>query len=214
MFDENEFVRDVHDKKIVHPKGDYLFRLSGREREKSASFYTPEVLTRCLVKYTLKERLEGLAAGEILELTVCEPAMGSGAFLNEVVNQLAHAYLKKRQEELAETIPSDQYAEEWQKVKYHFTCHNCYGVDKNPRALELAKLSLWLNTLHSDFQTPYLDQRLATGDSLIGARRQAYHRADLVRKNSKKSPNWLGAAPERVKPVSYTHLTLPTIYSV
>jgi Eco57I restriction-modification methylase len=206
MFDENEFVRDAHDKKIVHPKGDYLFRLSGREREKSASFYTPEVLTRCLVKYTLKERLEGLAAGEILELTVCEPAMGSGAFLNEVVNQLSHAYLEKRQEETGETIPSDQYPREWQKVKYHFTCHNCYGVDKNPRALELAKLSLWLNTLHSDFQTPYLDQRLATGDSLIGARRQAYHRADLVRKNSKKSPNWLGTAPERVKHCEKGHV--------
>ena len=206
VFDEKEFVKNEHDRKIVHPKGSYLFRLSGREREKSASFYTPEVLTRCLVKYTLKERLGpaaggpaagelGLSSDEILKLTVCEPAMGSGAFLNEVVNQLAHAYLEKRQEETQESIPSDQYAQEWQKVKYHFTCHNCYGVDKNPRALELAKLSLWLNTLHSDFQTPYLDQRLATGDSLIGARRQSYHRADLVRKS--KKDNWLSKAPER-----------------
>ena len=198
-FDEKEFVRDEHDRKRTHEKGTYLFRLSGREREKSASFYTPEVLTQCLVKYTLRERLKDVSANEILELKLCEPAMGSGAFLIETVNQLAHAYLEARQEETEDNIPSEDYLREWQMVKAYITCHNCYGVDKNPRALELAKLSLWLNSLSSELETPYLDQRLGTGDSLIGCRRQAYHRADLVRKNSKKNPNWQGKAPERVQ---------------
>ena len=61
--------------------GDELYEVKSA-REMSASYYTPEVLTRCLTKRTLAERLKDLLADEILELTVCEPAMGSGAFLN------------------------------------------------------------------------------------------------------------------------------------
>ena len=62
---------------------------AGREREKSASYYTPEVLTQCLVKYALRELLKDVEnADDILKLTVCEPAMGSAAFLNEAINQL------------------------------------------------------------------------------------------------------------------------------
>ena len=66
----------------MYEKGTFIYRLAGREREKSASYYTPEVLTKCLVKYALKELLEGKTADEILKLTICEPAMGSAAFLN------------------------------------------------------------------------------------------------------------------------------------
>ena len=80
-----------------YEKGTFIYRLAGREREKSASYYTPEVLTKCLVKYALKELLEGKTADEILELTVCEPAMGSAAFLNEAINQLAEAYIDRKQ---------------------------------------------------------------------------------------------------------------------
>ena len=69
----------------------HLIRLAGRDREVRASDYTPEVLTQALVKYALKELLQDKTADEILTLTVCEPAMGSAAFLNETVNQLAEA---------------------------------------------------------------------------------------------------------------------------
>lgn len=55
-----------------YEKGAFIYRLAGREREKSASYYTPEVLTKCLVKYALKELLEGKTADEILALTVCD----------------------------------------------------------------------------------------------------------------------------------------------
>lgn len=92
----------------MYEKGSFIYRLAGREREKSASFYTPEVLTKCLVKYALKELLKDKTADEILHLTVCEPAMGSAAFLNEAINQLAEAYLTKKQEELGETISYDK----------------------------------------------------------------------------------------------------------
>ncbi|WP_459694613.1 hypothetical protein, partial [Achromobacter xylosoxidans] len=67
-------------------------RLAGRAREKSASYYTPEILTRCLVEHALREILPGKSADDLLHLTVCEPAMGSAAFLNEAVSQLAEAY--------------------------------------------------------------------------------------------------------------------------
>ena len=56
----------------MYKKGEFIYRLAGREREKSASYYTPEVLTKCLVKYALKELLEDKTADEILELTICE----------------------------------------------------------------------------------------------------------------------------------------------
>ena len=83
--------------------------LQDGEREKSASYYTPEVLTRCLVKYALKELLEGKTADEILELKICEPAMGSAAFLNEAVNQLAEAYLTLKQKETGITISHEDW---------------------------------------------------------------------------------------------------------
>lgn len=88
QYTEDERVRNDDGTLRVHPKGEFIYRLAGREREKSASYYTPEVLTRCLVKYALKELLEDKSADDILELTICEPAMGSAAFLNEAVSSL------------------------------------------------------------------------------------------------------------------------------
>ena len=108
----------------MYEKGTFIYRLAGREREKSASYYTPEVLTKCLVKYALKELLKDKTADEILHLTVCEPAMGSAAFLNEAINQLAEAYLTKKQEELGETISYDKRFEELQKVKMFIADRN------------------------------------------------------------------------------------------
>jgi hypothetical protein len=95
---------------LCHEKGRYLYRLAGRNRDKSASFYTPESLTNCTVKYALKELLNEIrCADDILQLTVCEMAMGSAAFLNESVNQLAEAYLRLKQQETGRTIPHEDY---------------------------------------------------------------------------------------------------------
>lgn len=207
-YEDSEFRKTPTGAKIVHPKGSFLFRLAGRDREKSASYYTPEVLTRCLAKYTLKERLGewgkpgALGADEILELTVCEPAMGSGAFLNEAVSQLAHAYLERKQAELGQTIPAEDFLNELARAKYHFVNHRCYGVDLNPLAAELGKVSLWLGVLQPDVQAPFLDPRVRVGNSLIGARREVYSVADLIQKANKKAGtvNWLGKAPTRVAP--------------
>jgi type I restriction-modification system DNA methylase subunit len=198
--DEKVFVKDEkgHQALKVHPKGKFIYRLAGRDRQKSASYYTPEVLTKCLVKYTLKERLEGLTADEILKLTVCEPAMGSAAFLNEAVNQLSEAYLTLKQQELNKRIPHEEYREALQQVKMHIADHNVFGVDLNPIAVELAEVSLWLNALSKSNQVPWFGYQLFSGNSLIGARRQVYYPNQLLTKN--KDDRWYKHEPKRLDP--------------
>ena len=178
----------------MYEKGTFIYRLAGREREKSASYYTPEVLTKCLVKYALKELLKDKTADEILHLTVCEPAMGSAAFLNEAINQLAEAYLTKKQEELGETISYDKRFEELQKVKMYIADRNVYGCDLNPVAVELAEVSLWLNTIYKGAYVPWFGTQLVNGNSLIGARRQVYSQSAL------EAGKWYDKAPRRIMP--------------
>lgn len=200
QYDEDERVR-VNDKDPksalrMYKKGTFIYRLAGREREKSASYYTPECLTKCLVKYALKELLKDKTADEILELTVCEPAMGSAAFLNEAINQLAEAYLDKKQKELGESIPAEKRLGELQKVKMYLADRNVYGIDLNPIAVELAEVSLWLNTIYEGGFVPWFGTQLINGNSLIGARRQCYSVKQL--KATEKGLRWYENAPERV----------------
>ncbi|WP_461534716.1 Eco57I restriction-modification methylase domain-containing protein [Spongorhabdus nitratireducens] len=189
-----------HKKLRVHEKGRFIYRLAGRDRQKSASYYTPEVLTKCLVKYTLKERLEGLKADDILKLTVCEPAMGSAAFLNEGVNQLAEAYLTRKQQELNTRIPHEEYRDALQQVRMYIADRNVYGVDLNPIAVELAEVSLWLNALSSANQVPWFGYQLFNGNSLIGARRQVYSPTLLTKK--RKQERWFNTEPKRLDPLN------------
>ncbi|NJD36342.1 MAG: class I SAM-dependent DNA methyltransferase [Betaproteobacteria bacterium] len=165
--------------KRLHRKGSFIYRLTGRAREKSASYYTPEVLTKCLVEHALKEILPGKSADEILQLTVCEPAMGSAAFLNEAVNQLAEAYLQQKQKELGRTIPHEEYATEKQRVKMYIADTNVFGADLNPVAVELAEVSLWLNAIFKGSHVPWFGLQLYTGNSLVGARREVFSTAQL-----------------------------------
>lgn len=197
-YDEDERVRyEKGDKKgqlRKYEPGIFIYRLAGREREKFASYYTPEVLTKCLVKYALKELLKDKTADEILNLTICEPAMGSAAFLNEAINQLAEAYLNKKQEELGKTVAYDQRFEEQQKVKMFIADRNVYGVDLNPIAVELAEVSLWLNTIYKGAYVPWFGTQLVCGNSLIGARREVYYTSKL------ENGTWYKEAPDRIMP--------------
>ncbi|RLB03218.1 MAG: hypothetical protein DRG59_11905, partial [Deltaproteobacteria bacterium] len=181
----------------MYPKGTFIYRLAGRDRQKSASYYTPEVLTRCLVKYALKELLQDKTADEILKLTICEPAMGSAAFLNEAVNQIAEAYLDRKQKETGQTISHDNYKREKQKVKMYLADNNVFGVDLNPVAVELAEVSLWLNSIYKGAYVPWFGMQLVTGNSLIGARRQVFP-SSLLSKNS--NHRWLDEVPTRIMP--------------
>lgn len=177
---------------VRHAKGSFVFRLSGRDRQRSASYYTPEVLTKCVVKHALAELItKDTKAHEILEYRICEPALGSGAFLNEAINQLAAEYLHRRQDELGRRIEPEAYATELQKVKAYIALHRAYGVDLNSTAVELAEVSLWLNVMHRGLQAPWFGLHLRRGNSLIGARRATYDFTSLGR--AKKS--WLKTSP-------------------
>jgi len=201
-YDEDERVRyefgDDQGKLRKHEKGRFIYRLAGRERAKSASYYTPEVLTKCLVKYALKELLEGKTADEILSLTICEPAMGSAAFLNEAVTQLAEAYIDLKQKELDEYISYEDRQQELQRVKMYIADRNVYGIDLNPTAVELAEVSLWLNTIYSGGFVPWFRTQIVNGNSLIGARRQVYRIEQLETNQSTK--RWWENAPVRIEP--------------
>ena len=210
QYTDDEKVHDVVEGRRrlrMHPKGSFIYRLAGRDRQKSASYYTPQVLTQCLVKYALKELLVSdrvRCADDILTLTVCEPAMGSAAFLNEAVNQLAEAYLERKQAELKQRIPHEQYPQELQKVRMFIADRNVFGVDLNPVAVELAEVSIWLNAIYGEqdeqgqplpARVPWFGYQLFAGNSLIGAWHQVFNAASLI-KGAK--PAWHEEAPRRV----------------
>lgn len=175
---------------VIHPVGSYVYRLAGRDRQTSASYYTPESLTQATVEQTLRFRLDddgeidprepekspklAVTAAEVLRWRVCEPALGSGAFLNEAVNQLSELYLKLAQHERDEQIDPEEYPRELQKVKAYIALHNAYGVDLNKTAVELAEISLWLNTMYPGMRAPWYGLHLHRGNSLIGAARKVY----------------------------------------
>lgn len=206
-FKEEEILKDSenpqYDKQI--PKGHFVYRLNGRDRKKSASYYTPEVLTQTTVKYTLKGIIDSLkerqkkgedCADEILALKILEPAMGAAAFHNEVINQLADAYLELKEEEEVrkgrKRIVPGNYADEMQKVKAFIAANNVYGVDLNPTAVELGKLSLWLNCMHKNMETPFFAHRLGTGNAVVGCWLKVYNEKQVIaeypasEKNKKK----------------------------
>ncbi|WP_405193191.1 hypothetical protein [Streptomyces anulatus] len=173
-----------------YEKGSFVYRLAGRDRETSASYYTPESLTKVTVELTLKNRLDQerdangnvikTRASELLKYKICEPALGSGAFLNEAINQVADEYLRRRQDELGTPIPTADALTEKQKARAYIALHNAYGVDLNATGVELAEVSLWLNAMHPGMRAPWFGLHLRRGNSLIGARRTVYAGEDIT----------------------------------
>src|SRR6185437_11263192 len=115
------------------------------------------------------ERLtENATPEEILDLKICDPAMGSGAFLVEACRTLGERLVKAwgRWPNERPVIPADEDEELHARRLIAQRC--LYGVDKNPRAVDLARLSLWLATLARDHEFTFLDHALKCGDSLVG----------------------------------------------
>ena len=213
---ERELVNYSEDERVRYPDksphagelrtyepGTFIYRLAGRERETSASFYTPDSLAQCLVKYALKEIEPRIhQATDILDLKICEPAMGSATFLNETINQLATMYLNRREKErVAEegqraAIPAERRQAELQKVKMYIADHNIYGIDLNPVAVELGEVSLWLNTICEGSFVPWFGTQLQCGNSLIGGRRVGYLESDLTSKT--KNRHWYEVEPKHI----------------
>ncbi len=188
--DENGFPTG---ERVRYRPGSFVYRLAGRDRQTSASYSTPQSLTSVTVQLALEQRIkeEGrpVTAAEVLRWRVCEPALGSGAFLNEAIDQLAALYLRLREEETGDRLEPDERALALQKIKAYIALHNCYGVDLNETAVELAEVSIWLNVMHRGLQAPWFGLHLVRGNSLIGAGRRLYSPDKLAK------GEWLKAAP-------------------
>ncbi|MCP4693430.1 MAG: SAM-dependent DNA methyltransferase, partial [Desulfobacterales bacterium] len=212
---EKNIVERVLGKPRIYKKGSFILHLSGMDRERSASFYTPEALTKCLVEEALRETLKDLTpedADKILDLKICEPAMGSGAFLNEAAEQLAGRYLELKRKQIDQSIEPGRHRDELRRVKHYITTRNVYGVDLNPTAVELGALSLWLGSVHRllvtkgengepdrhrSGATPWFGLRLRQGNSLIGARRAVWTDEQL---RYKRHFGKYGEIPRLLKP--------------
>ena len=137
-------------------------------RKRTGTFYTPRAMTEFLVRRTLAPLVHGASPGRILSLRVLDPSMGSGAFLVAACRYLASAYETALIEEgtvtRADVSPADRAA-----FRRTVAQRCLYGVDANPTAVQLARLSLWLCTLAADRPLSFLDHRLRTGNSLAGA---------------------------------------------
>ncbi len=143
-------------------------RGTGTRRKSSGTFYTPLAITEHLVHATLGPLTDGVPAEAILRLKVLDPAMGSGAFLVAACRYLAGAYeraLVRDTGRMASDVTDDERAGYRRLV-----AQRClYGVDLNPMAVQVARLSMWLTTLAADQPLTFLDHHFATGDSLVGA---------------------------------------------
>lgn len=165
------------------------------ERRRSGSHYTPRTLTGPIVEKTLAPVLAALGEHpthpQILSLKVCDPAMGSGAFLVAACRALGDRLYTAWQRdggagkptEVAKITPD---VDERVVARRLVAQHCLYGVDKNPFAVDLARLSLWLETLAKEHPFTFLDHALRDGDSLVGATRAQIERLSLDEPSAKK----------------------------
>jgi hypothetical protein len=169
--DEESALAALREGAVAEAPAGRLVIQPGPERRRTSSHYTPRKLTAPIVEKTLAPLLAAMGADpsseRILSLKVCDPAMGSGAFLVESCRYLADEVVKawtreRRSERLAG-------GEDATLVARRLVAQRClYGVDRNPFAVSLAKLSLWLVTLAKDLPFTFLDHALRCGDSLVG----------------------------------------------
>ncbi|WP_205920730.1 Eco57I restriction-modification methylase domain-containing protein [Rhizobium leguminosarum] len=142
------------------------------ERRRTGSHYTPRSLTAPIVQHALEPAFERIGPDatpeDVLSLKICDPAMGSGAFLVEACRALGDRLVLAwaRWPQTRPVIPPDE--DEPLHARRLVAQHCLYGVDRNPRAVDLAKLSLWLATLARDHEFTFVDHALKCGDSLVG----------------------------------------------
>ena len=196
---------------VIIPTGS-VYVAQGNNRRETGTHYTPKSLTEEIVRYTLEPLVyQGVAEGkpktewklipapELLNLKICDMAMGSGAFLVQVCRYLGERLIEAWKEaetanpgkiviapdgQLSKSRPQESIipidATERLMVAKRIIAERCiYGVDKNPLAVEMAKLSLWLETLQKDKPFTFLDHALKAGDSLVGVNLEQLKRWNL-----------------------------------
>ena len=186
--DDGEYVSAGKDDEVVVEEGEIYLTTDSGERKATGSYYTPEYVVEHIVENTLGPLVEDIRkelagqtaygeggfAGEfadrIFKLNVLDPAMGSGHFLTSAVDYLAREIIDAQEKQAAqegiETV-DEQRDINWARRQVAQRC--IYGVDLNPLAVELAKVSLWLRTLAAEQPLAFLDHHLKTGNSLVGS---------------------------------------------
>jgi hypothetical protein len=140
---------------------------TGDVRKNTGTFYTPRVVTSDLVRRTLGPLVAGRSSDAILGLRILDPAMGSGAFLVAACRYLAIAVEEALIHE-GRWQAHDITMSERALLRRRIASRCLYGVDLNPMAVQLARLSLWLATLSANKPLSFLDHHLVTGNSLVG----------------------------------------------
>ncbi len=170
----------------------------GADRRETGAHYTPKSLTESIVETTLepvayvgpaegkpRDQWQLKSSAELLDLKICDPAMGSGAFLVQVCRWLSERLVEAWGKEAGQgrfiTVdgvalesavgaePMPDSLDERLLIARRLVAEKClYGVDLNPLAVELAKLSIWLITLAKGRPFGFLDHNLRSGDSLLG----------------------------------------------
>lgn len=191
---------DAWEDPIVYREKAFMVTLGANRRE-TGTHYTPKSLTESIVKTTLepvvyigpsdgklREEWTLRKSRELFELKVCDPAMGSGAFLVQACRylgeKLVEAWLREEaagktitvdgeaKDELGASEPMPSSLDERLTIARRLVAERClYGVDINPLAVELAKLAIWLVTLAKGRPFGFLDHNLRHGDSLLGIHR-------------------------------------------
>jgi hypothetical protein len=151
---------------LVEPRFELKERQAGNERKTSGSYYTPTPLIDSLLDTALDPVIdEHAAAGipdDLLKITVCDPACGSGHFLVAAARRIARRYA-------AMYVGDDEPSPEAVRSALGEVVRHCvYGVDINPLAAELAKVSLWLESLEPGRPLAFLDAHIKVGNSLLG----------------------------------------------
>ena len=156
------------DQEIAYSEGEVYLLTDKGERKATGSYYTPDYIVRYIVENTLGPLCEDKSVDEILSLKILDPATGSGHFLVGVVDYLAEELITHPDApHMTETASDETELAYWRRR----VVESCvYGVDLNPMAVELAKLSLWLHTVAKGEPLSFLDHHIRCGNSLIGAK--------------------------------------------
>ena len=156
------------DQGVAYQEGEVYLLTDKGERKATGSYYTPDYIVRYIVQNTLAPLCEGKTVDEILSLKILDPATGSGHFLVGVVDYLAEELITHPDAPyITETMDAETELTYWRRR----VVESCvYGVDLNPMAVELAKLSLWLHTVAKGEPLSFLDHHIRCGNSLIGAK--------------------------------------------
>ncbi len=171
--------------KVAYREGEVYLLTDKGERKATGSYYTPDYIVRYIVENSLAPLCKDKSVKEILSLKVLDPATGSGHFLVGVVDYLAEELITNPDAPfMTETASEETELAYWRRR----VVESCvYGVDLNPMAVELAKLSLWLHTVAKGEPLSFLDHHIRYGNSLIGAKIENLSHLPQLKKSRRRT---------------------------